>query len=628
MCGVWASLALPPNRDAIRRVAHRGPDGEGWAEVDTPAGTLALGHRRLSIIDVAPHADQPMSRNQSVIVFNGEIYNFIELRSALEAQGAQFTTKSDTEVLLAAWEAWGPEMLDRLRGMFAFVIVDLDRNRLFAARDRFGIKPLYLYEQPGGLAFASEIKQFLVLDSFTARVDPDRAWSFLAGGLFDHGSGTLFHGVRQLPGGHAVSIDLAQWGRGEPLTLTQWYQLPPPGSVRLPKAEAAERFLYLLDDAVRLHLRADVPLGSCLSGGLDSSSLVALVARRLSELAAQDRFVAITSTFDDAAVDERHYAEAAAVAASVRLQMVHPTSADLGDRLDALVRTQDEPFASTSIFAQDRVFAEARALGLKVMLDGQGADELLAGYHAFYPALYRGFARRGRLDLMVATVAARCRIHGAALVGEATAALQGFSPWPATRALLARRLRRGLGGVLAFTPGGATTPSADAAEARGFRPPVNIGALCRSQTAATNLPMLLHYEDRNSMAHGVEARIPFLDHPLAEFCIGLGDAHKTEGAETKAVLRTAMRGVVPGVVLDRTDKLGFATPERRWLTGPLRALIAEEALATGQRFPALFDRKRLAATIDAAQYGDPARLSLLWRIACFGVWGRVMGVAA
>ena len=268
MCGLYGSVGFDPDRKRIDLVAHRGPDGDGWQELASPAGPVALGHRRLSIIDLSDGGAQPMSDPTGTLhlVFNGEIYNYVELREELKAKGEVFQTTSDSDVLLRAYSVWGLECLSKLRGMFAFLIWDERQKRLVAARDRFGIKPLYCYATPNGVAFASEIKQLLGLPGEQRRMNIARVHDFLASGLSDHTSDTMFAGVSQIRASECAVIDCS--GPRPTLTIRRWNPIDA-AVISISEGEAAERFRALLTNSVRLHLRADVTIGSCLSGGLE-----------------------------------------------------------------------------------------------------------------------------------------------------------------------------------------------------------------------------------------------------------------------------------------------------------------------------------------------------------------------
>ncbi|MBV9076291.1 MAG: asparagine synthase (glutamine-hydrolyzing), partial [Methylobacteriaceae bacterium] len=350
MCGLYASLGFAPDRARIDVVAHRGPDGSGWEVIDSPAGPLAFGHRRLAIIDTRDCGLQPMSDRGGAItiVFNGEIYNYRELRRELEPRGHVFTTETDTEVLLAAYREWGEGCLGRCLGMWAFVLLDRARARLLAARDRFGIKPLYLAATPSGVAFGSEIKQLLGLPGVEPGLNLPRVRDFLASGLLDHTGETLFSGIRQIGAGECLTVptDRAFDGVAQP---RRWYAVPPHGTLDIDEGEAAERFRELLADSVRLHLRSDVPVGSCLSGGLDSSAIVALAGRLLAGEPDAPPVTTVSAVYPGEAVDERRFVEEAVAASGARPIFVEPRPEDAMARASDLTWHQDEPFGSTSI---------------------------------------------------------------------------------------------------------------------------------------------------------------------------------------------------------------------------------------------------------------------------------------
>lgn len=623
MCGLFASIGLPVTPDRIDTVAHRGPDGRGWQEYASPIGPVALGHRRLAIIDVSDAGLQPMSdaSGRYHLVFNGEIYNYIELRDELRARGEVFVSESDSEVLLRCFMLWGADCLPRLRGMFAFLIWDDWEKVLFAARDRYGIKPLYYTALPGGVAFASEIKQLLDLPGGARRVNLARAHDFLAGGISDHTAETMFLGINQLRGGETCTVAARQAGPGA-LSIRRWHKVALPELGAIDEAAAAERFRDLLSDSVRLHLRADVPLGSCLSGGLDSSSIVCLMAAMLPPGAPGQHTV--SACYADKAVDEKPFMDAVVAKTGVQAHFIFPKAEDLFARASDITWHQDEPFGSTSIFAQWCVFEAARAAGLKVMLDGQGADEILAGYHSFFPVYLAELARSARLHTLAQTFIARRQMHGQ---GYASQALRlAFSLAPDGIKALVRRTHRGqrqhgwLSSEVMAELDKQPTALETAAASLGLAPPRDIASLCLVMAHASNMPMLLHWEDRNSMAHGIEARVPFLDPPLADFALGLGNRHKLVGADTKRVLRRAMKDLLPREVSERRDKLGFATPESSWMRGPLRGPVEDGVERTLRVLPGMLDAggtRRLAS--DMLEGRAPADFQL-WRIVSLGLW--------
>jgi asparagine synthase (glutamine-hydrolysing) len=630
MCGLYGSIAFVPERGRIDRVAYRGPDGSGWREFSSAAGPVALGHRRLAIIDVSDAGLQPMAdaSGRRHLVFNGEIYNYLELREELRAKGHRFATDTDSEVLLAAYAEWGKACLGRFLGMFAFLIYDARDQTLFAARDRFGIKPLYVVANPYGVAFASEIKQLLGLPGSSGRMNLARVRDFLSCGVSDHTEETLFEGVRQLQPGCCAAIDASRVWTGT-LEPRRWYAIPPHGTLRLSEAEAAEEFRALLTDSVRLHLRSDVPVGSCLSGGLDSSSIVCLMGRMLAAEGTGARVNTVSACYAEKAVDERPFMEAVVGHAGAVPHTVFPRPEDVFARASDLTWHQDEPFGSTSIFAQWCVFEEARRAGIKVMLDGQGADEQLAGYHWTYAWHLVTLIRQGRLAALVRTVAERAGAHRAPVADQLKRLAAAALPGRVAEALRARRDGAGHGWLRseALRALGPAPRALDLASAiDGLPQVVDLGTLCVVLTFSANLQMLLHWEDRNSMAHSIEARVPFLDHRLVEFALALGNEHKLVGADTKRVLRRAMTDVLPRPVLERRDKLGFATPEETWFRGPLKPLILDGVEATLARFPGLLDARATRALVSGRLEGHRPVDFTLWRIVNMGIWGERFGV--
>lgn len=657
MCGIAALFSSDPLpldnliQSMTTAVRHRGPDGEGFAifsardfattvlgGVDTPVGTYdariayapirdakpvsdavaALGHRRLSIIDLTPAGHQPMctADRHFWIVYNGEIYNYVELRRELELLGHSFGSHSDTEVILSAYRQWGEQCLERFNGMFAFVLVDRMQRRVFAARDRFGVKPLYYWVSSAGLvAFASEIKQFTGLPGWRPIVNGPRAYDFLNWGLFDHTSETLFSNVRQLRGGEYVSCSIDELGKG--IVVKRWYNLAPADSPSSHE-EAAGGLRSLLEDSVRLRLRADVPVGSCLSGGLDSSSIVCLANRLLRQVNADALQKTFSARSTDLRVDEGAFIDAVVGSTGVGNFQIYPPLSGLFEVLPLITWHQDEPFGSSSIYAQWHVFRLAAEHNVKVMLDGQGADEQLAGYHGFYAARFGSLLRTLRLGKLASEMAEVRRVHAMGakqLLAYAASTLlpeglkqsvRHLAGRPAVKPVEWLDMRR-----LGVTP-------ADPFLALGAKAS-SVRELSLLQLLYTNLPMLLHWEDRDSMAHAVESRIPFLDYRLVEFVLGLPDDLKIAGATTKRVLREAMQGVIPEKIRIRTDKIGFATAEEAWVRQEcpeaFRAMLRDAMEASsGVLSPKALD------FLEEVIKGRRAFSFVPWRMISFGAW--------
>ena len=611
MCGVWASLGLKPRKAVIDVVAHRGPDGEGWKQTETDFGRLVMAHRRLAVIDTSDTGAQPMSYadGRYWMVFNGMIYNHVELRNDLAGLGHQFCGQSDTEVLLASYAQWGEAALDRLNGMFAFIIWDSKRRTIFAARDRFGIKPLYWINNEEGVAFASEIKQFMALEGFEAKLNGARAYDFLTFAITDHHSETLFSGVSQIRNGECITLDLDQWCPGDPVDVRRWYQQPEPGTIDLPSEVATRKLYDLLEESVKLRLRSDVTVGFGLSGGLDSSSIVGLASRQN-----DNERITVSACYDDSSVDEREFINIVNAKSLTKPVHVFPHGEDLVRKLDQVVRHMDGPFTSTSMFAQWCVFEAAQKAGVTVMLGGQGADEQLSGYHSAFAPFHAGLMFNIDLGKLLKETAAQRRRHGTSALWQTGTLGAALMPGPLRN--LIRHLRR------THHPKWLKDEFSQA-----YKSPLaqtnDLGDLITEQMFGAGLPMLLRYEDRNSMAHGIESRLPFLDHRVVELTVGLGAKYKIVDGETKWLLRRAMDGVLPNAIRDRQDKIGFATPECAWLAGPAKALVEQGMHEAVERFPNLFDASRINTLREEVLNGQRPFDFTLWRIVCFAAWGRV-----
>lgn len=617
-----------------RLIAHRGPDDEGFAVFPSPgdqgrepatgtdaAGQVVLGHRRLSIVETTRAGHQPMASADGScwVVFNGEIYNHRSLRQELSALGLQAGTDTDTEILLLAWQAWGETALERLEGMFSFIVVDTARGTCLIARDRFGIKPLYHAFLGNALYFASEIKQFTAVPGWQARLNRRTAFDFLHWSALDHTDQTLFEGVFQMPPGHCASLDLSGIGavvESGQLPTRRWYTLAP---AAVDHRVDADQFRHAFTQAVKSHSVCAVPLGSCLSGGLDSSSIVASLRelQTRGELGHPDIHT-FSAVSEDPRVDESAYIDAVVAACGTRSHRIQPDPARLVNDVRELVWFQDEPFGSTSIHAQSEVFRLAAEAGIKVMLDGQGADEQLGGYSSFIGPHLLELLVQGRWRVLAREWSAYRSESGRSHVQLAMRVLDTALPQA-----LRLRLRSWVGKSGHRTPWIAPEAHPDVDQSRDTRtlgrgvPPVLAHSL--DQLTHDNLQMLLHWEDRSSMRHSLESRVPFLDHGLVELSLAVATDDKLHDAQTKFVLRQAMRQRVPDLVLDRRDKIGFATAEARWFMGPLRGLI-EEGLALAVKHSGGFVTPRVIDDFARTSVLNAETAQRYWRYACFGFW--------
>jgi asparagine synthase (glutamine-hydrolysing) len=522
-------------------------------------GEVVLLHTRLSILDLSVAGHQPMSTSDGRfhLSFNGEIYNYLELRGELESLGHRFVSGSDTEVLLAAWAQWGTGALERLVGMFAFALLDSERRRLTLARDQFGIKPLFYAPGGGRFAFASEIAPLLELPGVGRRANPQRLYDYLRFRRLDHGAETMFADIRQLQPGHYLELSL---DRPERIAERPYWQLHAQPLDDLSLDEAAQRLRELFLDSVRLHLRSDVPVGAAFSGGVDSSANVAAMRHLQGHDLQLHTFSYIP---DDPSLSEERWISLLNHQTGATAHQVRPDPHDLQTDLDQLIAVQGEPFNGTSIYAQYRVFQLAHQHQIKVMLDGQGADELFAGYRGYLPARLTGLLRHGHLL-------------------TATRFLAALSDLPegSPADVLRESLKATLPGDLRASARRATgrRPAPDWLNVSWFddrnvrlddpRRDLDTGSLRKDRidSVRTNLRTLLRHEDRNSMAWSIESRVPFLTPALAEFAIALPDHYLIANDGTgKLILKHSLRGLVPDPILDRRDKIGFATPQNSWL---------------------------------------------------------------
>ncbi|MFY9531578.1 MAG: asparagine synthase (glutamine-hydrolyzing), partial [Candidatus Acidiferrales bacterium] len=544
-------------RDSI---AHRGPDDSGlWK---SPSGSALLGSRRLAILDLSPSGHQPMQDEASglVIVFNGEIYNYVELSEELTLLGCRFRSRCDTEVVLKSYEVWGSDCLSRLNGMFAFAIWDDRKQELFVARDRFGEKPLYYYQDRERelFAFGSEIKALNIGGFFLPRPNYHAIYGYLANREIDASNETLFQDVFALPAAHALWFVKPT----RSLRIRRYWDLDPEKEIRLPDSQQyADRFLELLSDSVRIRLRSDVPVGSSLSGGLDSSTIVGLIARN-GAAGGQETF---SARFSEATVDEGEHIERMTRWTKVMSHFTYPDPAQIPSEIESLTWQQDEPFYSTSVYAQWCVMRLAKECGVTVLLDGQGGDEVLAGYHEYFGAYYTHLIRTWQFPEVISCVGCYIAEHGPSRL---PLIFSGFLPTrlrhAITQWLRPRAVRQEFEEKWGHPPKRADRKYTD-----------DLQQSLYVSLTQTSLPQLLRYADRNSMAFSREVRLPFLDHRLVEFVFALPAGQKINGCTTKVVLRNAISGIVPEEIRHRKDKLGFGPPEASWLRGPLRSWVKE-----------------------------------------------------
>lgn len=604
MCGISGIISLNNVPITTTDIAgmnhagkHRGPDGQGYllAKINkdswqlqeinesnildsyqTSQWTVALGHSRLAILDLTPAGHQPMSSADKKlwIVHNGEIYNYLELRQELELKGYKFSSHTDTEVILAAYWAWGIDCLSRFNGMWSFAILDLNQNKLFCARDRAGIKPFYYYYDGTCFLFASELKQIMVHPKVQKKINNGVLYDYLVYGYSDHSEQTFYQSINQLRGAHYLVVPLTQDSHQLPAPIRYWNIDLGNKITGWSDQQYADRFLELFEDSIRLHLRSDVPVGSCLSGGLDSSGIVCMVNKILRAEGKEAMQNTVSSCFEDKKYDERQFIDQITKFTEVTPHCTFPSGDKLIGEIDQVLYHQDEPFGSTSIYAQWNVFRLAKETGLTVMLDGQGADEILAGYHSYYKDYFISLARQGKLVRLLKEASSYYGMYRSlAYIRNAFFTLllpKCLKHWRQQKSVVpAKWLSKEFREVGAkMSPYNKFLKTVD--ESHNLKSGSYLDQKLYEMFFTTCLPALLHYEDRNSMAFSIESRVPFLDYRLVEFMFALPDEQKIKNGWTKYVYRNAMRNILPEAVRLRQDKMGFVTPEEPWIRNTIR----------------------------------------------------------
>ncbi len=600
-------------------MTHRGPDDEGtFAD-----GPLGFGFRRLSILDISPAGHQPMSSadGRHTIVFNGEVYNFLELREELMAGGETFRTDGDTEVILAAYRRWGAGCFERFNGMWGLCIWDRDTGTLVASRDRFGIKPLYLGRRADRWLLGSELAALRTLDPQPPRIHRARAVDYLDMGLLDHTDDSALAGWKRLRPGHVLTLKPGdQQGREE-----AFYRLEDAGdSERRARVLAdpdgaegrrlIEEFHDAFLDSVRLRLRADVPVGTCLSGGLDSTGIVAASARVAGEARsgnARHAFSAITPEFD-----ESRWIQAIVDATGVSLTRAVLDDTTLAHAVEGMLTRQDEPVHSLTPLAGYQVFKAANEAGVTVLLNGQGADELLAGYESYVAGFIVSIlSEHGALAAMK-----QWRREGVNL-RDARAVLRSLAG-PIGDAVASRLRARGLvsGGLV---DAGVRADVLDQTWLARADVPRSLEPALIDSVTNFPLPLYLRIEDRNAMAWSREARLPFLDPKLVALARTAPAILKRRDGYNKWMQREAFRNLLPEVVRSRREKMGFPVPAGRWLRGPLRDLLLDTLSPDRLRQRGLYDVPRLIATRDAFLASDSLLAPAdMYRAFLFEAWAR------
>ncbi|MGG9971002.1 asparagine synthase (glutamine-hydrolyzing) [Ferruginibacter sp. SUN002] len=576
MCGIAGIIsynAFVVNKNLLqtmgRSLAHRGPDGNGyWINHE---GNVGLAHQRLSIIDLTDTASQPMHYlNRYSIVYNGEIYNYIEIKEELLKHGYSFTSQSDTEIILAAYDHWKEDCLQEFDGMFAFAIWDEKNKTLFAARDRFGEKPFYYYEESNHLVFASEMKALWAI-GIEKKPDNKMLLNYITIGHLQNvkeKKETFFENIYSLPPAHFLSFSPFK----RELSIFSYWDINKETEINISDTDAIEKFTELLNTSIKRRLRSDVPIGTSLSGGLDSSSIVSSICSQQTNSNTLKTFSAVFENFDK---DESKYIDSIIDNFKIQNFKISPSADDLIRDFEKLCYYQEEPFSSSSIYAQYKVFELAKRNGVKVLLDGQGADETLGGYHKYIhwhlqQLLARGEYKNMRSEKNIfkknnATFNWGIKNYFASYFPSHTAIFLEKRELSKTKQhkFIDREFSKSVSGR----------------ELEGIYKPIvtKLNDLLYFNTMQSGLEELLRFADRNSMAHSTEVRLPFLNHELVEFVFSLSSKFKIHDGWTKWLLRMSMDKKLPDEIVWRKDKIGYETPQQQWMTDPVLQDYIHEA---------------------------------------------------
>lgn len=607
MCGIAGIVSLrgnPLDKTVLQQmtevISHRGPDGKGT--LINPLASVGLGHRRLSVLDLSLRGSQPMQYGQYSITFNGEIYNYLELRDELKGHGFHFSSDTDTEVILAAYQHWGSACVTKFNGMWAFAIFDSEADIVFCSRDRFGIKPFFYYALENFLYFASEIKQFTVIKGWKAVINMNRAYDFLKENLINHTEETMFLDVYELRGGQNLLVNL----KAGSFAIERYYdveEFQEQGYDPAKENFEIEDFRDTLKKAVKISMRSDVKVGAALSGGIDSSIIAALTSGIVKE--AGNSIDCVSACYTGYDVDESKYIDKIADDKTLTIHKVFPSFDDFLANMDKIVWHQDEPFSTLSIYAQYAVFKEAARQNLTVMLDGQGADEILAGYASFYkPHLAYLFEKSLIKPLKLIFDYFRLhKEHHTDLIWQH---------------LFPKKTRSNI----------FTEKFIHSAQCVFIRPYENTIRECtNNMILGFGLHSLLRYEDRNSMAFSVESRVPYLDHRVVEKTLTLNNKYKIRHGVRKFILREAFKNILPRMIYKRYDKIGAATPQKSWTHEHYddfsRLLSEAEVILDGH----LIKRELFTSFKTANRALSKADIALAWRIILFSRWIKVFKVS-
>lgn len=654
MCGIFGVLKLDGSgvnlhriQSAVNIIRHRGPDDEGYALFDTESQKLeecygdtsqlkngshilsaannefdlALGFRRLSILDLSPNGHQPFSNDDKSVclIFNGEIYNYIEIRKELLTKGYKFKTGTDTEVILNSYLEWGTDCLSRFNGMWAIALYDVKKDLLFCSRDRFGVKPFYYYHNEKYFVFASELKSIIEYfrddPTFIKKLNQDIVYDYLLNNFVDHTAKTFISGINHLPPSHFIQFDKKKSSINKYFALEVNKELGRYDGAKFDNLK--NEYAGLIDDAVSLRLRSDVPVGTCLSGGLDSSAITSIISKIIANEGAQaqigDRQKTFSAVYDDAMYDERKFIEKIVRQANCSSHYVFPDNADFVGEVEDFIFQLDEPVAGTSPYAQWNVMRLAHENGVTVLLDGQGADESLGGYEVYFGFLYSNLFSKGNYVQLFSELLKNFR-KGVEISSRGI------------KYYLTQKSGNVKSATAEYYDSGFINCHKDR-NVLSYRTTDNLNLKLFEDLTSYILPSLLRYEDRNAMRFSIESRTPFLDYRLVKLLFETEGIYKIHNGWSKWILRNSMNGKLPDAITWRRDKKGFPTPERRWMMK-----LKEDFIRTmdedNSGVTKLFDMKKIISNYNSISNDPGIKSHFLWKIYNLVKWCKLYGVTA
>jgi asparagine synthase (glutamine-hydrolysing) len=572
------------------KMSHRGPDAEGFFVHQN----LGLGHRRLSIIDISESANQPFFlEDKHILVFNGAIYNYIEIREELKQNGYFFKTTSDTEVLLNSYDFWGEDCVSKFNGMWSFAIYDKKANKLFCSRDRFGVKPFYYYTDKDKFIFASEIKPILEIEK-AENINLQVLLQYLIINISDQTNETFFENILKLPGSHNLVYDL----NTHEFNIYKYYDIKFKEEInKLNLQESIDIFEKEFEKSVKIRLRSDVKVGSALSGGTDSSYMVSIASKFLSESNQTERFTAVTVGSIDEKADESGMASLTTQVLNINHDIIMPTEDEFKDTFEEVIFKHEEPFGGIAIYMQKFLMKETNSLGIKVLIDGQGADEILLGYNRYTAAYLRNHDIVSNIKFL-----SNVKSHYNISVLQGLKIYYYFSNFFIRKLWLRKRgqiLKKKYFNTIDFSSTKRLTESYK-----------KIFELQKNEIFWCQLPELLKWEDKNSMSYSVETRLPYLDYNFVETCLSINNHYKIRKGWSKYLLRKNMEKYLPDQITYNRRKIGFDAPVNQWW--PRSEKILE-----------IINDSKIIQEISKKKFTFIADRDLEWRLYNIAVWERL-----